>query len=368
MAITFPLFALRGGKTSGVEFAMFNLMKALHASARDVAVAHAGLDRLSPGIRDWIVANGIPADRYPYLGSKLVARFAEETLYGLGSKADQVVFPNYFLPPATPRIRQASAFIMDVQHRVFPQFFGAAKVRWMDMTIAHMLRKADRVLFISQFEFEQTQRFFGSAFAERGRVVHVAIDWTRFAEEPARPDLLPIGDRPFILSVSQQYPHKRLDLLLRAFAKLARRDPDVALVLTGRPAPGLLDAARSELDADAAGRIHFAGFVSDAELGHLYRRTSVFALPSVYEGFGMPAVEALSFGNPALLTDSTAVPEATMGLAHYLPSEAGPDEWADALGEMVRNPRTIAPAQVAALRARYEPVTIAGRLRRALND
>ena len=82
----------------------------------------------------------------------------------------------------------------------------------------------------------------------------------------------------------------------------------------------------------------------------------------------MPAVEALSFGNPALLTDSTAVPEATMGLAHYLPSEAGPDEWADALGEMVRNPRTIAPAQVAALRARYEPVTIAGRLRRALND
>ncbi len=368
MPITFPLFALRGGKTSGVEFAMFNLMKALHASAGDVAVAHAGLERLSPGIRAWITANAVPADRFPYLGSKQASRFAEETLYGLTAKADQVVFPNYFLPPATPRIRQASAFIMDVQHRVFPEFFGAAKVRWMDMTIGHMLRHADRVLFISQFEFEQTQRFFGAGFADRGRVVHVAIDWNRFDGAPVQSDLLPAGDRPFILSVSQQYPHKRLDLLIRAFAKLARRDPDVALVLTGRPAPGLLDAARGELDAEAAARIHFAGFVSDAELGQLYRKAAVFALPSVYEGFGMPAVEALSFGTPALLADSTAVPEATMGMARYLPADASADEWADALGQMVRTPPVVNPADVAALRARYDPVTIADRVRRALND
>jgi glycosyltransferase involved in cell wall biosynthesis len=368
MPITFPLFALRGGKTSGVEFAMFNLMKALHASERDVAVAHPGLAQLSPGIREWIGANAIPAKRFPYLGAKQAARFAEEALYGLTAKADQVVFPNYFLPPATPRIRQASTFIMDVQHRVFPQYFAGGRGRWIDLTMTRMLRHADRVLFISQFEFEQTQRFFGAHFADRGRVVHVAIDWTRFGDEPVTSDLPLVGDRPFILSVSQQYPHKRLDLLLRAFAKLARRDRDVALVLTGRPAPGLLDAARDELDADTASRIHFAGFVSDAELGHLYRTASVFALPSVYEGFGMPAVEALSFSTPALLADSTAVPEATMGIARYLPEAAGADDWADALGEMVRSPPVIAAADVAALRARYDPVTIANRVRAALND
>jgi len=80
----------------------------------------------------------------------------------------------------------------------------------------------------------------------------------------------------------------------------------------------------------------------------------------------MPAVEALSFGKPALLVDATAVPEATMGLARYLPPSAGAASWAEELENMVLAPPVVGEEQVRALRERYDPVTVAGRVRSAL--
>jgi glycosyltransferase involved in cell wall biosynthesis len=367
MTITIPLFALRGGRTSGVEYAIFNLMQGLHASGSDLRVAHSNPKYLAPHIRQWLHQSRIPTRRYPALGGRMASRFVEESLYGLAERADRVIFPNYFLPFATPRIDQRAVFLMDVQHRVFPQFFSRRKVAWLDLTIRHTLAKADRILFISQFELDQTRRFYGDDFKDRARVVHVALDWKRFNEAPVRSDLLPSGDRPFILSVSQQYPHKRLDVLIRAFQMMAKRQPEPALVLTGRPAPDILDRLRAELDEELAHRVHFTGFVSDTELGYLYRRASLFALPSVYEGFGMPAVEAISFGKPALLADATAVPEVTRGLARYLPPEAGPEEWARELEDMIVSPPVVEAEQIRALRTAYDPITIANRVRSALD-
>ncbi len=366
MTITIPLFALREARTSGVEYAILNLMKGLAATGSDLCVARSNPKHLAKNVRDWVDANRIPASDYPALGKSMGARFAEEAIFSLLARADRVIFPNYNMPFMAPRIRHRSVFLNDVQHRVFPQFFSRKKIAWMDFSIRHALAKADRMLFISAFELEQTKRFYGDEFAERAKVVHVAIDWHRFERGETRNGWLDEGHRPFILSVSQQYPHKRLDVLIRAFGILGRRQRDVALVLVGRQAAGLVERALSEIDEDVARRITFTGFVSDAELGHLYRQATLFALPSIYEGFGMPAVEALSFGKPALLVDATAVPEATMGLARYLPPSAGAAEWAAELEDMLLAPPVVGNEQARALRERYDPVTVAGRVRSAL--
>src|SRR5687768_5141965 len=108
MTLTIPLFALRGGRTSGVEYAIFNLMQGLHASGDDLRVAHSNPHYLAPSIREWLERNRIPARRFPALGKRMASRFAEETIYGLVEQAKRVIFPNYFLPFATPRIQQRS--------------------------------------------------------------------------------------------------------------------------------------------------------------------------------------------------------------------------------------------------------------------
>lgn len=367
MKIAIPLFALRRGRTSGLEYAIFNLMRGLVATGNTLSVAYSSPAYVDPAIRRWLNAENVPVARYPAFGAPMPGRFVEESVFSLLAAEPRVIFPNYHLPLLAPRIGHRSVFIYDLQHKVFPEYFGGRKVAWLNFQFRRSLAKADRIFFISQFELDQARRFFGDGFVDRASVVHVAIDWDRFDRGPVRDDLLPGGDRPFILSVAQQYPHKRLGLLIRAFGLLGRRQPDLALILVGRPNPELLEIARAELNEEVARRVSFTGFVSDAELGRLYREAAVFALPSVYEGFGMPAVEALSFGRPALLADATAVPEATMGFARYLPPSADAGEWAAALEEMVLDPPPVSEAEIGALRRRYDPAAVAQGVCRALN-
>lgn len=366
MALTIPLFALRKGGTSGLESAIFNLMKGIRATGRELRVAHSDPDYLPPAVRNWIEANRIPAKRFPALGAAMAARFIEESIYGLLDRAESAFFPNYHLPPATPRIGQCSVLIHDLQHKALPENFTRSKIAWLDRQFSRSLAKADHVFFISDFEREQAVRWFGSAFERRASVIYNAIDWQRLEGASAEDGPHPCGGRPYLLSVAQHYPHKRLDLLIRAFGILAARQRDLALVLVGRATPGLIALANSELSEDIAARIVFTGFVSDAELGRLYRGAELFALPSAYEGFGMPAVEALCLGRPALLVDAAAIPEVTMGFAHYLAPSAGPGEWAGELEQMIVNPRPVSEDQIGALRNRYDPAAVANALCRAL--
>jgi glycosyltransferase involved in cell wall biosynthesis len=114
--------------------------------------------------------------------------------------------------------------------------------------------------------------------------------------------------------------------------------------------------------------VRFTGFVSDADLAFLYRRASLFALPSAYEGFGMPAVEAMGLGCRALVTDAAALPEVTMGRAHYLPLAAGAGAWGEAMAALLHRERPGENALAAQMRARHEPRRIARLLLERLGE
>ena len=116
-----------------------------------------------------------------------------------------------------------------------------------------------------------------------------------------------IGERvdlggPYVLSVSTLEPRKNLPALLAAFALLRRRRPELTLVLAG--------SAGWEERPLAAEGVRLLGFVPDEELARLYRGASAFAYPSRFEGFGLPVVEALASGVPAVVstTSSQATP------------------------------------------------------------
>ena len=83
-------------------------------------------------------------------------------------------------------------------------------------------------------------------------------------------------------------------------------------------------------------RVILTGYLDDAALGRWYRHAALFAFPSLFEGFGMPPVEALGFGLPVLTTDRTALPEVTLGLARLVSEPENPAAWASHLAEMLR--------------------------------
>ena len=122
-------------------------------------------------------------------------------------------------------------------------------------------------------------------------------------------------DAPFVLSVGDLQPRKNQIGLIAAFSKLLTDHPYLKhhLVLAGKETwftPKVLHAAR---DCGFASRIHFTGFVSDAELLQLYNACDCFVFPSFYEGFGLPILEAMACGRAVACSNTSAMPEVADG-------------------------------------------------------
>ena len=119
------------------------------------------------------------------------------------------------------------------------------------------------------------------------------------------------GEEPYVLFVGTAEQRKGIDTLVRAMALVQRTDRALRLVVAGARGDGLSGDERISMRA--------LGFVDDAELDALYRGASIFAFPSRYEGFGLPVLEAMSYGVPVITTNVTAIPEAAGDAALYVP-------------------------------------------------
>ena len=137
----------------------------------------------------------------------------------------------------------------------------------------------------------------------------------------------------------------------------------------GDVAAELVSRLRSFAKEHRLGRVVVeTGYVDDRTLGSLYRRATVFAFPSLFEGFAMPPIEALGLGLPVLTTRAASIPEVTMGIAAYVDDPRDPKEMADRLDAMLADPEAARPSadDVARIRDAYDPVGIATRYREVL--
>ncbi|HLD25554.1 MAG TPA: glycosyltransferase family 1 protein [Candidatus Andersenbacteria bacterium] len=163
----------------------------------------------------------------------------------------------------------------------------------------------------------------------------------------------------FILYVGVWMSHKNLPRLLAAYVRVRERYPDVTLVLTGRPKPGYVAVdkiARSlGLSPDD---VLYLGFVPDALLPALYAEASCLALPSLYEGFGLTALEAAAAGTPVVASNVSSLPEilreAYWVNPEYVPSIAA--GIAGALQADQRRQRIIAGSRAGAVAITWEEV------------
>lgn len=117
--------------------------------------------------------------------------------------------------------------------------------------------------------------------------------------------------KPYVLFVGMSEKRKGVEALLRAMARVQAHHAGVSLVLAG--------ARGDAIDGTETLRLRELGWIDDATLTSLYRDASVFAFPSRYEGFGLPALEAMTHGTPVVTTSNTAIPEAAGDAALYVP-------------------------------------------------
>jgi glycosyltransferase involved in cell wall biosynthesis len=160
-----------------------------------------------------------------------------------------------------------------------------------------LLRAARHVLTNSQFTAGEIQRCTGLP-EERISVIPLGYDAEHFTPGDSQGA---IPQQPYLLHVGQAYPHKNLRRLIQAFAQVAPAHPELRLVLAGKAHPTetpQLKALVAELGLQP--RVEFRAYVPYAELPDLYRGALAFVFPSLWEGFGLPVLEAMACGTPVI--------------------------------------------------------------------
>ena len=356
------------GQVGGAEQMLYNLVRGLSCLDAVTTVLCAGRHNLAAGFREEVAhASTLCLKETGGYGSRFVDE--QRACLDRSLSADAILFPNYFLPPVVPpRLGLTGVVLHDLQYKHFPGYFSARKRAWLTAVQCFAMRRADRVFVISEFVRQDVLRVFGHRYAGKLVVAPNPISWSRF-DASQTSETRPC-ERPYILSVAAQYPHKNLATLIRGFAEVSRRDRDVQLVLCGQGYDRLrgVRGARAGLrplidELDLSGRVLLTGYLDDAELGRWYRHAALFAFPSIFEGFGMPPVEALGFGLPVLTTNLTALPETTLGLGRVVPAAENPSAWASHILATLREGAAARLGQrdVALVRQTYSPAVCAAR-------
>jgi glycosyltransferase involved in cell wall biosynthesis len=265
--------------------------------------------------------------------------------------------------------RRQVVTIHDMSPVDHPEWFTPRFAAWYKMIVTSVARRAARVLTVSQFSAGRIAELSGRPL-DRIDVAYPGVDPRFFdaapAEALARYDL---AGRPYVLIIGTLEPRKNLERAIEAW-RLAqpKLGPDVVLAIGG----GL---SNQRIFKDAAlgaeiPNVRLLGYVDDALLPGLYAGASAFLYPSVYEGFGLPPLEALAAGAPVVTSRDTVMAE-IVGPAALLvdPHDAG--AIADGLVEVLRGPTAAVEARRAAGLERAQGFTwdrCAAGVRRALRE
>jgi len=232
--------------------------------------------------------------------------------------------------------------VHDVSFLEHPGYFTPFRALQLRCTVSRTVKSAARVITVSEFS---KRRILSAYRLDEDRIVvlpnGVASAFRPMPRESAQRWVrgsfgLPA---PFILTVGDLQPRKNHVRLIRAFEQLVRAHPQLPhqLVIVGKEDWGASTVRAAAKRSSVADRIHFTGFVSEEGLLRLYGGCDVFVYPSLYEGFGLPILEAMACGRAVACSNTSAMPEVADSAA-LLFDPNSEDEIALALRDLLLNP------------------------------
>jgi glycosyltransferase involved in cell wall biosynthesis len=275
------LYLIPGG-VGGTEIYLRRLVEALDALPGHEFIVFTNRETGPLGRR--FVETGVRAEFRP--GRILYEQAALPSL--LRKHRIDVLLNPGFTAPVAAGCPQVTVF-HDLQHLRHPEYFRRFDLPFWRLLLWAAVKRSRRLIAVSEATRDDLVRFYGVDPA------HVAV--VHHGVEPA---FFEIGrrreDGGYLLCASTTHPHKNHERLLSAFRRLLEEQPRLRLVLTG--VKGFRDERVAALARSLGGAVELKGWVPREELHELYRRASGFVYPSLFEGFGMPVLEALAAGLP----------------------------------------------------------------------
>ncbi|MDE9550828.1 glycosyltransferase family 4 protein [Xenorhabdus bovienii] len=234
-----------------------------------------------------------------------------------------------FLPGYIPPIFHSLPFVFtihDLNHLDREENSSFFKKIFYNLIIKRGCFKSSKILTVSEYSKKRIIKWSG---VPEDKVINVGNGVDNSFNIKVKPFHL---GSPYLLCVSNRKLHKNEPSLIQAFAK-SNIDPAIKLLFTGNPTNELTTLIK---ELDLSERIIFHGFVDDSDLPSLYRGAVGLLFPSLYEGFGLPVLEAMACGIPVLTSNVTSLPEVA-GDAALLVNPYSVDDMADGINQLVTN-------------------------------
>jgi glycosyltransferase involved in cell wall biosynthesis len=233
-------------------------------------------------------------------------------------KLDALHFPlSVMLPPPGGAV-PAAVTVHDLQHELYPEFFSRPELAYRRVLYRQAVTRSKVVIAISE---HARRTLLDTYWLDPERVVAIPLGIDHDGLTPGTE-----SRDAFLLYPANPWPHKNHERLYRAFALLRRERPGLRLVLTGTG-----HAATLPEGVESRGRVPYDELVS------LYRTAAALVFPSLYEGFGLPPLEAMACGCPVAASNATSLPEVCGDAAAYF-DPLSPEDMARAVAAVLDDP------------------------------
>lgn len=321
------------GEKTGKGFFAFGLVKELLAQDRkNTYLLYTDKDH-------------VPFDKYDNVEVKSIAKHGfwwhYEVLKDLNdSHPDTYLAPTSFIVPAfAPKWLKVFVVVHDLVAFMFPKQHAKKAVIIERVTLRRALKKAGKVFVVSENTQNDLLRLFKFPKSMTVEVPCAPHDIYRQEIDPKvsaqvrKKYNLP---EKFILGVGTLEPRKNFSTLIKAFVSVKRKYPDYKLVIVGKQGWKFQELQRTVKEFRLGEDVIFTGYMKDEDLHHTYNLATVFVFPSLYEGFGIPPLEAMASGCPVVASNTSSLPE-VVGEAGLLIEPTNSHKIADAIVSLIEN-------------------------------
>lgn len=254
-------------------------------------------------------------------------------------EADVTQFFNYVLPPGVKG--KTALYVYDMAYKVYPETIGEKTLRMLNENLAESCRRADRIITISEFSKQEIIKYLGIP-SEKIAVVPCAVDHSVYNNIIDLDLLNGIKnkfniDQDYFLYLGTLEPRKNIERLIDAYAALHKRDTLIPkLVIAGKNGWNYDNVYKKVNDYKINESVIFTGYIKAEEAVTLLKGALAFVFPSIYEGFGMPPLEAMACGVPIITSNVSSLPEVVQD-AGYLIDPFSAEDLSEAMFEIINN-------------------------------
>lgn len=262
--------------------------------------------------------------RMPFPFAWMQTRFAFELFL---KRPEKLFLPIQAAPVFLPRSIDVTVTIHDLAFKRYPETFPRVDLWKLNFMLETAVKRADKLIAVSESTKRDLLEFFPILSDSRIKVIHHGFNGEFFCEKISEREIsillegYALKAKSYMLYVGALQPRKNLVRLMRAFEQTKKQIPDMKLVLAGEPA-WLSEEILSVREKSAyRDDIILTGRVSFDDIRMLYQGARLFVFPSLYEGFGLPILEAFASQVPVLTADNSSLAEVAGDAALYCQAE-----------------------------------------------